>query len=83
MKDVRRYVSYVVGTFLVFPLRVIHILPSEEKVKEPKVPAPKSLEQTPNFGMGVMRTQQGVKRNRGKAQKDVRVRHQERNNAKK
>jgi len=78
MQDARRFVSYIVGTFLVFPLRVIHILPPEEKVKEPKVHAPKSIDQTSNFGMGVMRTQQGVKRHRGKAQKDARERHQER-----
>ena len=82
-QDPRRFVSYVVGTFLVFPLRVIHILPPLEKVKEPKVHAPKSVTPAMSPSSGQPRSQQGVKRHRGKAQKDARVRYQKRNSAKK
>ena len=76
MNRFHRYVSYVIGTFLVFPLRVIHILPEEEDETKKR-----SAKQQPSglkmsTGYGLTRTQQGVKRNRGKAQKDVRVKHQ-------
>jgi len=72
----------VIGTFLVFPLRIIHVIPGEEKTKKEK----KKEEEKrglPQTSCGQMRTQQGVKRNRAQAQKSIRVKHQKNVGAKK
>lgn len=83
MPKIQRYVSYIVGTFLTIPLRVIHILPPEEKEKKPEERTFNPSELLTNSGQTKVRTQQGVKRTCGKAQKDARMKRQERINAKK
>ena len=77
MNNVQRYVSYIVGTFLVFPLRVVHILPPEEKPERKKVSEAPKASQIPSSVSAQMRTQQGVKRTSGQAQKNVRVKHKQ------
>ena len=77
MSNVQKYVSYVVGTLLVFPLRVIHILPFEEKIERKKVSEKPQANKMPSSAPASMRTQQGVKRTSGQAQKNVRVKHKQ------
>lgn len=83
MQNLQRYVSYVVGTFLVFPLRIVHILPPEEKVEKKKVSDAKPTPRAANVVHSATRTQQGVKRTSGQAQKNVRVKHKHRNEPRK
>jgi len=75
--NVQRYVSYIVGTLFVFPLRVIHILPLEEKDEKKKGAEGIKPNQLPGSVPVLMRTQQGVKRTSGQAQKNVRVKHKQ------
>ena len=77
MSNVQRYVSYIVGTFLTFPLRIVHILPPEEKIERKKVSEKPKANQMPSSVPALIRTQQGVKRTSGQAQKNVRVKHKQ------
>jgi len=75
MNKVQRYVSYVVGTFLVFPLRVIHVLPEEDAPKQEQPQHKQAGCQYQGKKTRTKRSQQGVKRNSGQAQKSVRLKH--------
>lgn len=77
MNSVQRYVSYIVGTFLTFPLRIVHILPTEEENGRKKVSEKPKANHLPSSVPASMRTQQGVKRTSGQAQKNVRVKHKQ------
>lgn len=73
------YVKYVIGTFLAFPIVVIHVLPCVES--SPKKKHPKRRQPQQNYMPSGKEqpsppvTQQGVKRTCGNAQKSVRVKH--------
>lgn len=76
MRATFHYVSYVVGTFLVFPLQVLHIIPvtpKEEKKFERTDKQPSEQLQIRQTVQGKKYTEKGVKRNRSWAQKDVRT----------
>lgn len=75
----KRIVSYVVGVFLCFPLRVLHILPplEEEPKSKPDVKPAESLVEKSIKSASLI--QRGVKRTCGNSQKSVRVKQKQRN----
>ena len=73
-----RYVSYVIGMILSFPIRVLHAVPFDDNIKHTgKMPissSPKSSYSNMNKNNNYTR-QQGVKRNCGQSQQNIRLAH--------
>lgn len=61
---------------MIFPLRVIHVIPMEKKSKKQFDKEGKQLENLPENVQTKVRSEQGVKRNRNQAQKSVRSKYQ-------
>ena len=67
-----KYVSYVVGTFLSFPIRVYHLLPETDVAENKEEQKSQLPHQTPNQKDT---SQASNKRTCGHSQKSVRVEH--------
>ena len=74
MDRLQHYVSYIVGTFLCFPIRCFHALPiatKEEKKQEFGGP----VSSVRDLQGGIKQTQQNVKRSCGQSQRSARLKH--------
>ena len=73
-----RYVFYVIGMILSFPIRVLHIIPFDDSIKhagkKPISSSPKSSYSNMNKNKNYT-SQQGVKRNCGQSQQNIRLAH--------
>lgn len=75
MSDVfHRYVSYVVGTFLCFPIRCFHLLPVTKNEDQKQEFFDSSSSPKTQQGRCLV-SQKGVKRSCGQSQRSARLKH--------